>query len=73
VSDISDEELAENFEYFDKDGNGQLNREEFGELMSALGAAEPGEDPSRGFSSIDTDGSGGIDFEEFARWFRDNV
>lgn len=70
MSDISDEELEENFEYFDKNGDGELNREEFGELMTALGAAEPGEHPSRGFSSIDTDGSGGIDFTEFASWFR---
>jgi hypothetical protein len=40
--------------------------------MKALDATEPGEDPSRGFSSIDSDGSGGIDLEEFARWFRSN-
>ena len=67
---MSDEELLENFEHFDKNGDGKLNRAEFGELMAALGATEPGEDPSRGFSSIDTDGSGGIEFDEFARWFR---
>ena len=53
VSDLSDEELRENFEYFDKNGNGKLNRIEFGELMAALGAVEPGTEPSRGFSSID--------------------
>lgn len=72
MSDISDEELRENFEYFDKDGNGKMNREEFGELMAALDAVEPGGDPSRGFSSIDVNNSGGIDFEEFAAWFRSN-
>jgi Ca2+-binding EF-hand superfamily protein len=72
VSEISDEEIQENFEYFDKNGDGKLTRTEFGELMNALGATEPGEDPSRGFSSIDSDGSGGIDLEEFARWFRSN-
>ena len=72
MSDISDEELHENFEHFDKNGDGKLTRKEFGELMIALDATEPGEDPSRGFSSIDNDGSGGIDFEEFARWFRSN-
>ena len=72
MSDISDEELRENFEYFDKDGNGKMNRKEFGQLMAALDAVEPGADPSRGFSSIDIDSSGGIDFEEFAAWFRSN-
>ncbi len=72
MSDIDDEELKENFEHFDKNGDGKLSRDEFGELMAALGAAEPGEDASRGFSSIDVNGSGGIDFEEFAEWFRNN-
>ena len=68
--DISEEELRENFEHFDRDGDGSLTRDEFGELMNALGAVEPGMDPGRGFSSIDTDGSGAIEFDEFARWFR---
>ncbi len=72
MSDISDEELKENFEHFDKNGDGKLTRTEFGELMNALGATEAGVDPSRGFSSVDSDGSGGIDFEEFASWFRSN-
>jgi calcium-binding protein CML len=72
VSDISDEELQENFEHFDKNGDGKLTRTEFGELMKALGATAPGEDPSRGFSSIDSDDSGGIDLKEFSRWFRSN-
>ena len=72
VTDLSEDELREDFEYFDKDGDGKLNRKEFGELMTALGATEPGTDASRGFSSIDADGSGGIDFEEFSRWFKSN-
>lgn len=72
MSDITDEELKENFEHFDKNSDGKLTRTEFGELMKALDAAEPGADPGRGFSSIDSDGSGGIDFEEFASWFRAN-
>ena len=69
MTDISEEELRENFEHFDTDGDGKLNREEFGRLMEALGAVEPGEDAGRGFSSIDTDGSAGVDFDEFVRWF----
>lgn len=72
MSDISYEELRDNFEYFDADGDGRLSRKEFGELMSALGATEEGTDSSRGFSSIDVNSSGGIDFEEFAEWFKDN-
>ncbi len=70
MSDISTEELRENFNYFDGDGDGCLDRGEFGRLMQALGAVDPGEDASRGFSSIDTDGSGRVEFDEFARWFQ---
>ncbi|MEM9256524.1 MAG: EF-hand domain-containing protein [Pseudomonadota bacterium] len=69
--DISEEELRENFDHFDRNNDGKLSREEFGELMEALGAVQPDSYPSRGFSSIDTDGSGGIEFDEFALWFRD--
>ncbi len=64
------EELRENFDHFDADGDGKLDRREFGQLMEALGAVEPGEDAGRGFSSIDTDGSGLVEFDEFVRWFR---
>jgi Ca2+-binding EF-hand superfamily protein len=69
VSDISDEELKENFDYFDSNGDGKLDRKEFASLMEALGAAEPGEDPGLGFSEIDGDRSGKVDFDEFVRWF----
>ena len=71
MTHISSEELRENFDYFDKDGDGKLSREEFAGLMEALGVAETGQDASRGFSAIDTDGSGLIEFDEFARWFSD--
>ncbi len=69
MSDLSSEELRENFDHFDSNGDGKLDRGEFGRLMDALGAVEPGEDPGRGFSSIDTDGSGEVEFDEFVRWF----
>lgn len=69
MRDISIEELRENFEYFDANGDGRIDAEEFSELMSALGAYEPGMDASIGFRAIDTDGSGHIEFDEFASWF----
>ena len=65
------DELRESFDFYDKDGNGKLERDEFAGLMETLGMVEPGEDPSRGFSAIDTDASGQIDFDEFVRWFAD--
>lgn len=69
MTDISIEELRENFEYFDENGDGKLDLVEFTALMEALGAAETGEDQSFGFRAIDTDGSGDVEFDEFARWF----
>ncbi len=71
MSDISIEELRENFDFYDKDGDGKLGRDEFAGLMETLGMIEPGENPSRGFSAIDTDGSGQIEFDEFVNWFTD--
>lgn len=69
MSGIPEEELRENFDHFDADGDGYIDLAEFGHLMEALDALEPGESPKIGFRAIDTDGSGKVDFEEFARWF----
>ena len=68
--ELSDRELRENYDHFDRDGDGKLERNEFGELMTALDAVEPGGDPAFGFGEIDTDDSGVIEFDEFAAWFR---
>lgn len=69
MSDLSTEELQENFEYFDSDGDGRLDLAEFSNLMEALGALEPGEKAVIGFREIDSDGNGTVEFDEFARWF----
>ena len=69
MSDLDSEELKENFDYFDRNHDGKLDLGEFAELMDALGASEPGEDPGIGFREIDSDGSGKVDFDEFVRWF----
>ncbi len=69
MSDISNEELKENFDYFDNNSDGKLDQEEFSGLMQALGALDPGEDPGFGFRQIDSDRSGTVDFDEFVRWF----
>ena len=36
MSDISIEELRENFDFYDKDGDGKLGREEFAGLMETI-------------------------------------
>ncbi len=69
MSDISTEELQENFDYFDSNNDGKLDLDEFASLMEALGALEPGEDAVLGFREIDSDRSGTVEFDEFSRWF----
>ncbi|ABZ76536.1 putative signal transduction protein with EFhand domain [Shewanella halifaxensis HAW-EB4] len=69
MTDICQEELKENFDYFDTDGDGSIVLSEFKDLLLALEAIEPGESVEIGFNAIDLDGSGSIDFEEFCEWF----
>jgi Ca2+-binding EF-hand superfamily protein len=66
---VDEEELRENFDHFDRNGDGRLDVAEFEQLMKALDALEPGESAAIGFKAIDTDGSGLLEFDEFARWF----
>lgn len=63
------EELKENFEYFDGDGNGRIDRAEFKRLMVVLGADDSGDDLDAGFDVVDSDDDGAIDFHEFASWW----
>lgn len=62
-------ELRENFDHFDGDDNGRIDREEFAQLMDAMDAGMSKDDLDIGFEIIDSDGSGEIDFEEFAAWW----
>lgn len=66
---MDNEELRENFDYFDADGDGKLDLGEFSSLMKALDALDPGESAALGFRAIDTDRSGQVEFDEFVRWF----
>jgi calmodulin len=63
------EELRENFEYFDGDGNGRIDRFEFKRLMGVLGAYGSEEELDVGFDVVDSDDDGAIDFHEFASWW----
>ena len=63
------EELRENFNHFDSDDDGWIDRGEFRRLMSALGAASAEAEQDVGFDAIDLDDDGAIDFHEFAQWW----
>lgn len=69
MTELSLDELKENFAHFDTNADGRIDLDEFKRLMLALGAEGPEQDLQIGFTAIDTDGSGSVDFDEFANWF----
>jgi calmodulin len=66
------QELKENFEHFDRDGNGRIDRAEFKRLMEVLGAESAEDELDAGFDVVDSDNDGAIDFHEFASWWMDH-
>jgi len=63
------EELREDFDAFDRDGDGTIDFAEFEELMDGLGAEMSSGDARVGFREIDSDTDGRISFSEFAQWW----
>jgi Ca2+-binding EF-hand superfamily protein len=64
------ERLRVEFGRFDADGNGLIDRAEFGGLVGALGAGLSEVETDRAFADIDQNGNGRIELEEFSRWWR---
>jgi Ca2+-binding EF-hand superfamily protein len=64
------ERLRVEFGRFDTDGNGLIDRAEFGGLVGALGAGLSEVETDRAFADIDQNGNGRIELEEFSRWWR---
>uniref|UniRef100_UPI0011C3426C Green fluorescent protein,Optimized Ratiometric Calcium Sensor,Green fluorescent protein,Green fluorescent protein n=1 Tax=Opsanus tau TaxID=8068 RepID=UPI0011C3426C len=67
VADASEEELSECFRIFDFDGNGFIDREEFGDIIRLTGEQLTDEDVDEIFGDSDTDKNGRIDFDEFLK------
>jgi len=57
------------FKKFDKDGSGEIDREELGELSAELGHTLTAEQINDALIDLDINGDGVIDLEEFKRWF----
>jgi calmodulin len=66
---VTNSGLRARFDRCDRDGNGQIDEREFGEMLDALGLGYSPEQVHAAFESIDANQSGLVDFEEFARWW----
>lgn len=71
---LSQEKIAEirkDFDFFDRDGNGQIDLVEFIELLTALAPKTKANQVEDGFNLIDTNNDGHIDFDEFLAWWQE--
>lgn len=75
MSDISSEEIAEikdHFDFFDKDGSGLIDIDEFTQLLKVLAPEASRDNAERGFATIDVDQNEQVDFDEFLDWWKMN-
>lgn len=63
-------EIRREFEFFDRDQNGQIDLQEFIELLMVLSPKTKASHVQEGFGLIDDNGDGYIDFEEFLAWWQ---
>ena len=61
--------LRARFDGYDQNGDGQLELDEFGQLLDELGAGYEEAQVRAAFASLDADQNGSIDFEEFSGWW----
>ncbi|MBT0587182.1 EF-hand domain-containing protein [Alteromonas oceanisediminis] len=64
-------EVRKEFDYFDKDKNGQIDMAEFVELLTILSPKTKANRVQEGFNLIDDNHDGYIDFEEFLEWWQE--
>lgn len=71
---LSEEKIAEikkDFNFFDQDGNGQIDLTEFIELLTVLSPKTKASHVEEGFKLIDSNNDGFIDFDEFLKWWQE--
>ena len=65
------EDARKEFDYFDKDNNGQIDMQEFIELLTILSPKTKANRVKEGFDLIDDNHDGFIDFDEFLKWWQE--
>ncbi len=63
------DEMKEIFDHFDTDNNGEIDYNEFTQLIEALQGDMSAEEMLVGFDVIDVDNNKNIDFDEFIEWW----
>lgn len=71
LTDAEIEEIKEIFSFYDQNGNGVIEREEFGSLLRALDDMISDSEVAAGLRALDDNKNGVIDFEEFIEWWAD--
>ena len=71
LSDAKIEEIKNDFIFFDKDGNGQIDLTEFIELLTVISPKTKASHVEEGFKLIDSNNDGFIDFPEFLEWWHE--
>ncbi|MDX1678965.1 EF-hand domain-containing protein [Arsukibacterium sp.] len=70
LSEQQQADIKKEFEFFDRDGNGQIDIAEFIELLTVLAPKTKASHVEEGFKLIDKNGDGYIDFPEFLQWWQ---
>ena len=74
ANQLTEEQIAsirKDFDFFDRDGNGQIDLSEFIDLLTILSPKTKINHVQEGFDLIDGNGDGFIDFEEFLAWWKE--
>jgi len=64
--------IREEFDRYDRDGDGSISIDEFAGLLAAFGEGLSADEQLLAFDATDRDADGVIDFEEFASWWTDS-
>jgi len=71
LSDVQIAEIRSDFDFFDRDKDGQIDIQEFIELLTVLSPKTKAGHVQEGFSLIDKNHDGAIDFPEFLDWWKE--